>query len=70
MDEMRLLAGTIEAAEEPYPELYWRHYDVCKKLARGRDALRREAKTKRREEYYDTMQRSRLISRSIGLWKV
>ena len=54
-DEMRSLAGTVKAAEGPYPELYRQHNEVCRKLTRVRKAFRDEAKKKRREEYYDTM---------------
>jgi hypothetical protein len=54
-DEMRSLAGTVKAAERPYPELYRQHNEVCKKLTRVRKALRDKAKKKRREEYYDIM---------------
>jgi predicted transcriptional regulator len=54
-DEMRSLAGTIEAAQDQYPELYWKHDEVCKKLEKVRRTLRQEAKQKMREEYYDTM---------------
>jgi hypothetical protein len=52
---MRSLAGTIEAAQDQYPELYWKHDEVCKKLEKVRRTLRQEAKQKMREEYYDTM---------------
>jgi hypothetical protein len=54
---MRSLTGTVKAAERTYPGLYQQHNEVCKKLTRVRKALRQEAKTKRREEYYDTMPR-------------
>ena len=52
---MRLLAGTIEAAREQYPELYRRHGEVCKMLEKVRRIFRQEAKEEMREEYYDTM---------------
>ena len=55
MHEMRSLAGTVEAAEDLYPELYQQHEEVCKRLEKVRRTFRQEAKQKMREEYYRTM---------------
>jgi hypothetical protein len=60
---MQSLAGTIQAAAGPYPELHRKHNEVCKRPTRVRKALRDEAKEKkkrrrrrrRREVYYDIM---------------
>ncbi len=54
-NEMRSSARTIEAAKTSHPDLYSKHREVCKKLARVRKAFHREAQIKTREEYYEVM---------------
>lgn len=52
---MLSLEGTIKAAKEPHPDLYQRHQEIGKELARVRDALRPEPWIKTKEKYYDAM---------------
>jgi hypothetical protein len=54
-NEIRSLAGTIEAAQELYPELHLQHAKVIKRLHKERKALRKKAKEEMKEEYHDTM---------------
>jgi hypothetical protein len=55
-NEMQPLAGAVQAAVGPYPELYRQHDEVCKRLTRVRKVFRDEAKKKEEEkEYFDTM---------------
>jgi hypothetical protein len=49
------LAGTVEVAQEQYPELYGKHDEICKRPKKLRRSLRQEAKEKMGDEYYDTM---------------
>jgi Protein of unknown function (DUF3435) len=54
-NEMRSLAGTIEAAKDLHPELYEKHGQVCRKLQRARKSLMIEAKREMKEKYFDNM---------------
>ena len=51
-DEMKALAGTIEKARDPYPDLYWKRDEVNKQLARLRKIFLDETKEETRKNYF------------------
>jgi PAS domain-containing protein len=53
-EEMRSLAGTIQNARDPFPDLYRRHDEISKKLTKLRKVLRDNTQQTARKDYFHT----------------
>jgi Protein of unknown function (DUF3435) len=51
-EEMRSLAGTVQNAREPFPDLYQKHDEITKRLAKLRKTLRDDTKQTSGKEYF------------------